>query len=75
MSDRGAVKPADLLRRLRRLATKRGWAFEVAEGGRHTKVRLNGRFAPVPRHATDLPGGTLRSILELLGITAADLEE
>ena len=39
------------------------------------KVRLNQRFAPVPRHATDLPGGTLRSILKLLGITSADLEE
>jgi hypothetical protein len=29
----------------------------------------------VPRHAMDLPGGTLRSILKLLGITSADLEE
>jgi predicted RNA binding protein YcfA (HicA-like mRNA interferase family) len=69
------VKPADLLRRLRRLATKRGWGFEVVQGSRHTKVRLNGRFAPVPRHAADLPGGTLRSILKLLGVTSADLEE
>ncbi len=47
----------------------------MVQGGRHTKVRLNGRLAPVPRHATDLPGGTLRSILKLLGITSADLEE
>jgi mRNA interferase HicA len=75
LPDTLTVKPADLLRRLRRLATKRGWDFEVVQGGRHTKVRLNGRVAPVPRHAMDLPGGTLRSILKLLGITSADLEE
>jgi hypothetical protein len=31
-------------------------------------------MAPVPRHAADLPKGTLRSILTLLGITEADLE-
>ena len=75
LADTEPVKPADLLRRLRRLATKRGWEFEVVQGGRHTKVRLNGRMAPVPRHAVDLPNGTLRSILSLLGVTAADLEE
>jgi antitoxin HicB len=49
--------------------------FEVVQCGRHAKVRLNGRFAPVPRYAAHLPGGTLRSILKLLGVTAADLEE
>ena len=70
-----AVKPADLLRRLRRLATKRGWELTVQEGGRHTKVRLDGRLAPVPRHAADLPTGTLRAILKQLGITVADLED
>jgi predicted RNA binding protein YcfA (HicA-like mRNA interferase family) len=75
LSETKSAKSADLLRRLRRFATKRGWDFEVVQGGRHTKVRLNGRSAPVPRHAADLPGGTLRSILRLLGVTAADLEE
>ena len=69
------MKPADLLRRLGRLASKRRWAFEVVEGGRHTKVWLNGRFGSVPRHAADLPAGTLRSILRMLGITQSDLEE
>jgi predicted RNA binding protein YcfA (HicA-like mRNA interferase family) len=75
LSDIAAVKPADLLRRLRRLATKRGWAFEVAEGGRHTKVRLEGRMTVVPRHPVDLKTGTLRGILRDLGLTPADLEE
>jgi hypothetical protein len=51
---------------LRRLATKRGWVIKITQGGRHTKVRLNGRFAPVPRHANDLPRGTLRAILKHL---------
>jgi hypothetical protein len=47
----------------------------VVQGGRHAKARLNGRFAPVPRRATDPPGGTLQSIPKPVGITAADLEE
>ena len=47
----------------------------MVQDGPRTKARLNGRFAPAPRHAADLPGGTLRSILKLLGVTAADLEK
>ena len=68
------MKPADLLRRLRRLATKRGWDFEVVQGGRHTKVRLNGRPTVVPRHPADLKTGTLSGILRDLELTSADLE-
>ncbi|MBP0492889.1 type II toxin-antitoxin system HicA family toxin [Pararoseomonas indoligenes] len=69
------MKPADLLRRLNRLATKRGWSIEVKEGGRHTKLTLNGRSTTVPRHAVDLKTGLHRAILKQLGITPADLEE
>ncbi len=68
------MKAADLLRRLRRLATTRGWEIEVTEGGNHTKVRLNGRGTPVPRHANDLKTGTFRAILKQLGVTETDLE-
>lgn len=75
MSEHQDVKPADLLRRLRRLATKRGWEIDIAEGGNHTKLRLNGRRAVVPRHATDLKTGTLHGILKQLGVPPADLEE
>ena len=70
-----AMKPADLLRRLRRFATKRGWELTVEEGGRHTKVRLNGRTTAVPRHPTDLRTGLFRAILKQLGITPEDLED
>jgi mRNA interferase HicA len=68
------MKPADLLRRLKRLSTRRGWEFEVTEGGSHTKLRLNGRRSTIPRHATDMKTGTLRGILKQLGITEQDLE-
>ncbi len=68
------MKPADFLRRLRRLATERGWTVEVVEGGRHTKVRPNGRKTVVPRHSVDLKTGTYRSILRDLEPTPADPE-
>jgi len=68
------MKPTDLLRRLRRLASRRGWELDVSEGSRHTKVTLNGRQTVEPRHAVDLPPGTLRAIMKQLGISAADLE-
>jgi mRNA interferase HicA len=74
MSEDQAMKSADFLRRLNRLATKRGWPLEVAEGASHTKVRLNGRRSTVPRHATDLKTGTLRGILKQLGLADTDLE-
>jgi predicted RNA binding protein YcfA (HicA-like mRNA interferase family) len=74
MPDLSAMRPADLLRRLNRLATKRGWDIEVAEGGGHTKVRFNGRRTTVPRHAADLKTGTFRTILKQRGLTEPDLE-
>jgi hypothetical protein len=69
------MKPANLLRILRRLATRRGWSFAVTEGGRHTKVWLNGRFTTLPRHPVDLKTGLFRGILKDLNLTEADLEE
>jgi mRNA interferase HicA len=68
------MRPAELLRRLRRPASRRGWGLDVSEGSRHTKVTLNGRQTVVPRHPVDLPPGTLRAIMKQLGISAADLE-
>ncbi len=68
------MKPADLLRRLRRLAAKKGWNLTITEGGSHTKLRLDGKPTVLPRHPVDLKPGTLRAILRQLGITPDDLE-
>jgi predicted RNA binding protein YcfA (HicA-like mRNA interferase family) len=62
------------LRRLNRLATRRGWEIEISEGGGHTKLRLNGRRTTIPWHASDLKSGTFRGILKQLGLTEEDLE-
>ena len=68
------MKPAELLRRLRRLAATRSWEITVAEGGSHTKVMLNGRRSVIGRHSTDLKTGTLHAILRQLGLRPEDLE-
>lgn len=74
MPEISTLNPIDQLRRVRRLATRRGWDIEVAEGGGHTKVWFNGRRSTVPRHTADLKTGTFRAILKQRGLTEADLE-
>jgi predicted RNA binding protein YcfA (HicA-like mRNA interferase family) len=69
------MKPADLLRRLRRAATSRGWQMVETEGGNHTKVVLNGRRTVVGRHRADLKTGTLRGILKQPGLQQSGLED
>jgi mRNA interferase HicA len=69
------MKPAELLRRLRRLAARRGLDFQKSEGKNHTKVVLAGLRSVVGRHATDLKTGTLRGILRQLGLRPEDIEE
>jgi predicted RNA binding protein YcfA (HicA-like mRNA interferase family) len=69
------MKPADLLRRLNRLATRRGSEITVKEGGNHTKVSLDGRRTVIGRHPDDLQPGTLRAILKQLGLTPDDLKD
>jgi mRNA interferase HicA len=68
------MKPAELLRRLRRLATERGLDFEMSEGKNHTKVTLAGRRSVVGRHSADLKTGTLHGILKKLGLKPEDME-
>jgi predicted RNA binding protein YcfA (HicA-like mRNA interferase family) len=69
------VKAADLLRRLNRLATRRGWDIvETQAGGSHRKVRLNGRPTVIAMHPGDMPPGTLRKVLKDLGLSKDDLE-
>ena len=69
------MKPAELLRRLRRVAAARGLQLGISQGKRHTKVTLAGQRTIVGRHATDLKTGTLRGILRQLGLTPEDIEE
>jgi mRNA interferase HicA len=68
------MKPAELLRRLRRLATERGLDFEMSEGKNHTKVTLAGRRSVVGRHSADLKTGTLHGILKQLGLKPEEME-
>lgn len=68
------MKPAELLRRLRRLATRRGLEINISQGKNHTKVTLAGRRSVVGRHAADLKTGTLHGILRQLGVSPDDLE-
>ncbi len=69
------MKPAALLRRLRRLAARRGLDFETSEGKNHTKVVLAGRRSVVGRHSVDLKTGTLRAILKQLELQPEEIEE
>jgi mRNA interferase HicA len=69
------MKPAELLRRLRRLAVRRGLNFAISEGENHTKVVLAGRRSVVGRHPTDLKTGTLHGILKQLGLKPEEIEE
>lgn len=69
------MKPAELLRRLRRLAARRGLDFAISVGKDHTKVTLAGRRSVVGRHPTDLKTGTLHGILRQLGLTSEEIEE
>lgn len=69
------MKPPELLRRLRRLAAKRGLDFAISQGKNHTKVALGDRRSVVGRHSTDLKTGTLHGILKQVGLTPEDIEE
>lgn len=69
------MKPSELLRRLRRLAVRRGVEFQATEGSNHTKVTLGGRRSVIGRHSADLKSGTLHAILRQLGLRREDIEE
>lgn len=69
------MKAADLLRILRRRATRLGLDHRErdAKGG-HVLVRHAGRTTTVPMHRGDIPVGTYRAILRQLGLSDSDLE-
>jgi predicted RNA binding protein YcfA (HicA-like mRNA interferase family) len=76
MSDYERVKPAELLRRLRRRATRRGVEHteRPARGG-HVLVRHGGRTTVVGAHPGDIPTGTFHKILKDLSLRPVDLED
>jgi len=69
------MKPAELLRRLRRLAVRRGLVLEITQGKNHAKVTLGSRRSVVGRYSADLKTGTLHGILRQLGLRPEDIEE
>ena len=72
----GVMRADDLMRRLRRLASARGWEIKERDGrGSHIVVTLNGRRSVVPMHRGDIPTGTYRGVLKQLGLEPEDLEE
>jgi predicted RNA binding protein YcfA (HicA-like mRNA interferase family) len=75
MPDLSIMKPAEMLRRLRRLASKRGWDLVETEGASHTKVTLNGNRTLIGRHPKDIKTGTFQGILKQLGLQQSDLED
>lgn len=38
------------------------------EGSKHTKIYINGHQSTLPRHAGDIPFGTLRAIIKQLNL-------
>jgi mRNA interferase HicA len=68
----------ELIRRLRRIARKRGVAFDVVASrgkGGHWTVRFGDASLPIPQaHGRDLATGTLHSILRRFGVAREDLE-
>jgi len=70
------MRSAELLRRLRRRATRLAILHvETAGKGSHLKVQHGDARTVVPRHGGDLPAGTLRAILRQLGLSERDLED
>jgi predicted RNA binding protein YcfA (HicA-like mRNA interferase family) len=69
------MRATDLLRRLRRRATRLGIEHEEVPGkGSHVKILHGGQRTVVPLHGGDLAIGTYRAILRALGLSEKDLE-
>ncbi len=53
-------------RELLKLLKKSGW--KLLREGRHEVWGKDGKTVPIPRHAGDIPNGTVNSILKRAGI-------
>ena len=64
----------EIIRRLRKLARKRGVELVLASGrGDHVKVQFGSRRSVLPGKRGELPIGTLRAVCRDLGIDHKDL--
>ena len=64
----------ELIRRLRKLARKRGLDVAMTSGrGDHVKVQFGSRRSVLPGRRGELPTGTMRAICRDLGIDYKDL--
>ena len=66
------VRRTDLIKQLKRIAKANNVSFDLAEGGSHTKVWINGQMITIPRH-NEINEFTARGILS--DATAAAKEE
>jgi mRNA interferase HicA len=72
------VKGSELVRRIRRLARKRGVAAEfIPERGKgsHGTLYFGARFTVVRDLKDEIKTGTLHAMLKQLGLTLQDLKE
>ena len=70
------MKAPEFLRKLKKLARKRGIELTVtAAKGSHHKVYFGGVQTIVPMHNSELKTGTLNAILKDLGLRERDLYE
>ncbi|HET6520869.1 MAG TPA: type II toxin-antitoxin system HicA family toxin [Geminicoccaceae bacterium] len=76
MYDDAGVTGNELLRRLRRLARRRGVPFRHVAGrgkGSHGRIYFGDRLTTLQDPRRELPKGTLRGMLDDLGIDFKDL--
>jgi len=68
------VKSAELLRKLKRVARRRGESLTAEPGkGSHMKVSLGPGHTVIPMHGTEIGVGLLKAILRDLGLREEDL--
>jgi predicted RNA binding protein YcfA (HicA-like mRNA interferase family) len=68
------MKSSELLRKLKKVAKRRGVEFQVFPGkDSHQKIRLGANATILPMHVTELPTGTYRAILKDLEVKEEEL--
>lgn len=57
------TKRKDIIKRIKTAAKQHGCTLEISEGGRHTKLTIDGMIVPVPRH-NEIRENTTKAIYE-----------